>query len=146
MHIPLRMKWTIGVTATSLGAVGAFSFIAAHADIPVIAGAWGGMFVTLAMQAGRSLEKDTALKVAGGILVVLGGLATGAKVANTYFALTGVGTLPAMLANIGCNAGMTILVGRASAKVFLEAESLESWEKVVNLILIALGRGEKSSG
>jgi uncharacterized protein (DUF697 family) len=146
--VPWKMHLTIIWTAAGLGGVGLFSAFAAHADIAVISAAWTGMLVTLAVQAGHSLSKDGALKIVAGILFAVGGLAGGIKLANTYFAYTGVGTVPAMIVNAGANATLTYIVGKAAAKTFMELETLESAERVVVAIIAILkgGSGGDSGG
>lgn len=142
MAIPANMHRTVLWTSCSLGGLGLFSAFAPHADLGVITTAWTAMFVTLAVQTGHKLSKDTALKIVGGILLGVGGIAGGAKLANTYFAYTGIGTIPAMLANAGANATITYLVGKAAAKTFIEMETLESVERIVASILRGLFTGE----
>ena len=129
------MNATILWTSLSLGGLGLFTTFVAHADIGFVSVAWATMFVTLAIQAGHSLSKDTALKIAAGVMIGVGGLAGGIKVANTYFAYTGFGTIPAMLANAGTNATFTYIVGRAAAKTFLSMNALDSVEKIITTIL-----------
>ncbi len=115
--------------------MGLFSAFAAHADVPVITAAWATMIVTLAVQAGHSLSKDKALKIVAGILIGVGGIAAGAKIATTYCAYTGVGTIPAMLMNASANATFTYLVGKAAATTFLENKTLGTVASIVSSIL-----------
>jgi uncharacterized protein (DUF697 family) len=61
------MKGTILATSLGLGAVGLFGAFAAHSDLMAITPAWTHMFLKLAKQAGKSLSKDTALKVVTGV-------------------------------------------------------------------------------
>ena len=116
MAIPANMNFTIVFTSLSLGGMGFFTAFAAHADVPMITAAWSTMLLTLAVQAGHKLSKDKALKIAAGILIGVGGLVGGVKLANTYFAYSGVGTIPAMIMNAGANATVTYLVGKAAGK------------------------------
>lgn len=88
MAIPAKMNATILWTAGSLGGMGLFTAFAAHADIAVITAAWATMFVTLAVQAGHQLEKNKAVKIITGVLLGMGGLAGGMKLATAYFAYT----------------------------------------------------------
>lgn len=145
MAIPANMNGTILWTAGSLGGVGLFSAFAAHADVAVITGAWATMLVTLAVQAGHSLDKDKALKIVAGVLLGVGGLVGGTKLATTYFAYTGVGTIPAMLANASANATLTYLVGKAAATAFLETETLGTASSIVGSIL-AIINGSPGGG
>ncbi|TAL32255.1 MAG: DUF697 domain-containing protein [Phenylobacterium sp.] len=129
------MHTTIVVAAGGLGVVGLFGAFTAHADVAVITAAWAGMFVKLGSQAGHSMNKDTCLKVATGVIVGIGGLAAGVKVANTWLAYTGVGTIPAMICNAGTNAGMTYIIGRSAARVFLASDAGTSVEEMIRAII-----------
>lgn len=133
--IPSEMHDTIVWACIGLGVVGLFGAFAAHADVAVIVTAWTAMFVKLASQANRSMCKDTALKVASGIIVAMGGIAVGMKVANGWLAFTGVGTIPAMICNAGTNAAMTYVIGRSAARVFLSADAGASVEELIKGIL-----------
>ena len=60
------------------------------------------------------------------------------KLANSYFALTRVGTIPAIGANAGLNGVITWLAGRAWAHVVLEEDLEQSVENLVRTLLLAL--------
>jgi hypothetical protein len=108
----LRMRWTVIATAAGLGAEGLGSaFLGPGADLMIIATAWAGMIGALAGIADVKLDKITALKIATTILVSFGSFVGGSKLAVQAFAYTGVGTLPALVANGGINAVVTYLTG-----------------------------------
>jgi uncharacterized protein (DUF697 family) len=134
--IPLNMKTTITTTSIGLGAVGIFGAFAAHSDLLAIAPAWTGMFLRLANQAGKPMERDRVLKVVTGVLVGVTSFVGGVKLANSYFAYTGIGTIPAIVVNAGVNGTLTWLAGRAWAQICLE-DDLE--QSVDNLIASLIG-------
>ena len=138
-QIPLDMKATILKTTIGLGAVGLFGAFAAHGDIVAVGAAWGHMFAKLAKQAGRRLDSDRALKIASGVLVGASSFLGGMKIANTYLAYTGVGTIPAAAINSGTNGLLTWLVGRGWAQIVLEDDLEQSVDNLVRSLLGALG-------
>ncbi len=133
--IPGAMHDTIIWTTITTGAVGVAGAFGAHADLPVIAAAWATMFVKLAAKSGNAMSRDTALKVATGVIVGVGTFATGVKVATTWIAYTGIGTVPAILANVSTNGALTYMVGRSAARVFLTEDSGENIERMIKAIL-----------
>lgn len=147
-NVTLRMKLAIKIASGAAGAIGVPRAFAAHGDVVVIAGIWTLLLVDLAEQAGQQLEKAKAAKI---VAVVLGGVSAfkvGFKAANTYFAYfayTGAGTLPAMAANAGVNAGVTYIFGNASARVLL-SDSIDDAAQTIALSILgfmgsALGIG-----
>ena len=100
-----------------------------------IAGIWTGMLVRLSNQAGNRMNKGKAAKVAAGVLAGIGLFKTGFKLADTYFAYTGVGTIPAVVANAGADGTITYLFGRAAGKLFLSEDGEDSVEGLVKGIL-----------
>ncbi|MEJ0027704.1 MAG: hypothetical protein WDN01_16895 [Rhizomicrobium sp.] len=145
VKIPTAMQRTIYWSALALGIEGLFGVFTVHADVPIIVAAWTGMFVKLASQAGRKMDKTTATKVAAGIVVGVGGIASGMRLAETWLAYTGVGTLPAMICNAGTNAVFTYMVGCAIARVFLardrNAPVATIVREVKKFLLMSLGHG-----
>ena len=137
--IPDSMRRTIRAVSWSLGVEGFFGVFTAHWDLGIIAAAWTGMFASLANQAGHKLDRDTAYKLALGIAIGVGGFAVGYKIAATTIAYTGVGTLPAMVANAGTNGLVTHVVGNKVARVFLAADPSDSAEDLMNAILRLIG-------
>ena len=140
--ITFAMKRTIAATSLGLAGVGVGSAFAAHADLVFITAAWTAMFIKLADQAGKSLEKNQAMKLVAGVLVGVGCFAAGFKLANTALAYTAFGTLPAMVLNASINALMTWLVGRAWAHVLIEGDAEQSVDSLVRAMVAAvLGTG-----
>ena len=138
--LPWNMHKTIIAATLGLGGVGIFGAFGAHADLAAISSAWVAMFATLAVQAGKPLEKATVLKIVAGIMLGVGGFVGGVKLANTYFAYTGVGTVAAMIINSSANAALTYVTGRAAAQTFLSMDVGETVESIVHSILkIVLG-------
>lgn len=135
MELPSNMQRTILWTSLGLGGVGLFGAFTAHADLVVIAPSWAGLIIKLADQAGHELDRDKALKIATGVALGVAGFVGGVKLANTYLAYTGVGTIPAMLANASANGVLTYLMGKAAAQTFLEKDVTESVENLVRYIL-----------
>jgi Domain of unknown function (DUF697) len=134
-QIPSGMRATVAWTAAGLGTMGLFTAFAAHADVGAITTAWSGMFIRLAHQADLELDKDDALKIAAGVLVGIGGLAAGVKLANTWLAYTGVGTLPAMVCNAGTNGAVTYVIGCSAARVFISSDRGTSVQEMVKAIV-----------
>lgn len=132
--IPWSMHRVILYASGGLGAVGIPGAFAAHADVPVIATVWAGMFCALAVLAGKPMDKYLALKVAGGLLLALSGMIEGIKLANTYFAASLIATPYAVAANMALNAGITYNVGRAAARIFL----LNDKEETADLMIVAI--------
>jgi len=130
-----KMKSIVRWAALGLGAEGFFGVFAAHADLGAITAAWITMFIALAAEAGTELDKATAMKIATGIVVGIGGMAAGIKMAEAWLAYTGVGTIPAMLCNAGTNAIMTYMIGNAAARVFVAQDGSACAEEVVKAIM-----------
>ena len=137
--IPSQMQRTIVGTSVALGCTGLFGTFEPHADTGVIAAAWAAMFGALAAQAGHDITKDMALKIAGGVIVGIGGFMGGVKLANTYFAYTGIATPLAMLVNASANGAVTYIVGRAAARTFLSDDVVHTVEQVVGGIVGIVG-------
>jgi hypothetical protein len=94
MAIPLNMQATIlrrSLVAGGIGIPGAFG---AHLDVAPLAALWTEMLLRLAGQADQEMEKAKAAKIVAGVLAGIGTFKMGFKAANTYFAYTGVGTIP----------------------------------------------------
>jgi uncharacterized protein (DUF697 family) len=134
-QLPLDMNATILANSLGLGTVGLFGAFAAHSDLLAITPAWTHMFLRLAKQAGKSMDKETALKVVTGVLMGASALVGGIKLANTYFAYSGVGTVPAIVLNGGVNGLLTWLAGRAWAQIALEEDLGQSVESLVRAVL-----------
>jgi len=141
MEIPLRMKTTIAWSAASAGAIGIPGAFAAHFDIPVLVGIWSNLLVRLAIQAGRDIEKGVAAKIVAGVLLAIGGFAGGVKLMTTALAYTGVGTVPAIIANSGANATLTYFFGRSVAKVFLSQDHRDSAGAIIAAIVAIMTGG-----
>ena len=144
MKVSLRMRWTVITAALALGVEGSGSaFTGPGADLTIIGSAWAVMIVALALQAGVSLDRSTALKIATAMLMSFGSFLGGSKLAIQAFALTGVGTLPAIGANCGINAGITYLAGMAIATILVQENRITSVESfagaVVTAVLASLG-------
>jgi uncharacterized protein (DUF697 family) len=138
-QLTLEMKATILATSVGLGTVGLFGAFAAHSDLLAITPAWTHMFLRLAKQAGKTLDKDRAVKITSGVLMGATALIGGIKLANTYFAYSGVGTIPAIVVNAGVNGVLTWLAGRAWAQITLEEDLEQSVESLVRAVLGMLG-------
>jgi len=78
------------------------------------------------------------LKVATGVLAGATSFPGGVKLADSDFALTGVGTVPAIVVNAGLNGVITWPAGRAWAHVVLEEDLEQSVENLVRTLLLAL--------
>ena len=146
MELPVRMKATILWSALAAGAVGIPGAFGAHADVPVLLGIWTTLLIRLASQAGESMSKATAAKVAAGVLVGIGGFQAGVKLATTYFAYTGVGTIPAIIVNAGANASLTYIFGRAAGKVFLSNSLQDSAAEVIRAIVFFITGNAPADG
>jgi uncharacterized protein (DUF697 family) len=127
--------------AGGVGIVGAFG---AHADIPFLIGIWVKMTLEIADCMGRKLDKDRAKKLVTGVITGIGGFVGGVKLANTYFAYTGIGTIPAILANVGTNGSLTYIYGKALTRVFA-SESKEFTIDTLIATIVALITGSAGS-
>lgn len=141
MKLPWRMHQTIIWSSLSTAVAGVPGAFMAHGDVMIIAAIWTTMLIALAKQSGATMEKAKAAKIIAGVLAGIGGFAGGVKLANTYFAYTGVGTVPAMIINAGANAILTYLFGKAVARVFLSDGSERPAEVIIGAILTALAGG-----
>lgn len=136
------MKRAILWHSLAAGGVGIPGAFAAHGDLVAITAIGVTLFIQLAVKAGKQMDKATATKIVAGVLAGIGGFAGGVKLANTYFAYTGVGTVPAIVVNAGANAGLTYLFGKAVASTFLAENTEITVEALVrNIILIITGKG-----
>jgi uncharacterized protein (DUF697 family) len=141
MDLPLRMKTAIGWSAGLAGAVGVPGAFAAHGDVPILIGIWTTLLVRLAFLAGKDLDKGKAAKIVAGVLLAIGGFAGGVKLMTTAIAYTGIGTIPAMVANAGANATLTYFFGRSTAKVFLSNDHLDSASAIIAAIVAIMTGG-----
>ena len=141
MELPLRMKTTILWSATAAGAVGIPGAFAAHADVGVLVGIWTTLLIRLAYLSGEQLEKAKAAKIAAGAIGGVSAMTLGVKFGATYFAYTGVGTVPAIVVNAGANAPLTYLFGKSAASIFLSEGTQESVAEIVkSIIALIIGR------
>ena len=117
--LPQEMQATINRYAIGAAVIGVPGAFAAHADLGVLAFLWRKMIIELARQAGGKLDNAKAKKLALGVLSGVAKAYAGYKLANTYFAMTGAGTVPAMAINSAANAYFTRQIGHAVGEVFL---------------------------
>jgi len=149
MNIPLRMKTRIMWSSAAAGAVGVPGAFGAHLDLMAITAIWATLLVMLADQAGSSLDKAKAAKIVAAILAGITFFGTGFKLANTYFAYTGIGTIPAVIANVGANAGITYLFGNAAARSFLSEGTSGPAQSIgasILAIMVSMLTGTDTSG
>lgn len=136
MSVPMTMRMTVVWTSVGLGVEGLFSsFGGPGVDLLIIAGAWVVMVVRLASQAGHVMSKARARKLCTAIAVSMGGFLGGTKAAITAFAYTGIGTIPAMVANGGLNGVITYVVGIAIAETFLQSDEISSIDALARSIV-----------
>src|SRR4051794_16777769 len=136
-----KIIWS-SVTAGAVGIPGAFG---AHADVLILIGIWTTLLVLLAKDAGSDLDKAKATKIVAAITVGISFFGTGFKLANTYFAYTVLGTLPAIIANVSANGGITYLFGNAAARTFLAEGASGPAESIganILAIMIAMLKGK----
>lgn len=82
--IPENMQNTIDACTAGLGAVGVVGgAIGPGADLVAIAPTWIGMAISLASQAGASMDEHTAKKLAMAVATGVGSFAVGTKIAAT---------------------------------------------------------------
>jgi hypothetical protein len=150
MALPSNMQLSIVRHSLSAGGIGFFGAFGAHADLPAVAGVWISLTLRLAYLADKELSKQTAAKLVTAVITGLGGFLGGFKLANTYFTYSGIGTVPAIIANMGANGGLTYLYGRGLAKVFLSDEFSDSAEATAKAIIVfmlgQIGLGGGSEG
>ncbi len=144
--IPQNMQDTIDNCTVGLGAVGIVGgIIGPGADLIVIAPTWVGMVVALAEQAGEAMDEATAQKIC--LAAATGGAAflAGAKIAATIgawiLAIPSGGASVAVWAvgNAALNAKFTDAFGKATARYFLQTESVEASDIVVQILLALVG-------
>lgn len=142
--IPENMKDTINNCTGGLGAVGVVGgAFGPGADLIVIAPTWAGMVVSLAAQAGSSMDAHTAKKLAIAVATGVGSFALGTKVAATaagwLLAIPsgGLSLVLSMAGNAALNAKFTHAFGTATALYFLQTDDIDSVE-VITQVLIAL--------
>ena len=133
--IPEAMHDIIVMASVGLGITGIFGVFVPHGDVPIIVAAWVGMFLKLAEEVKLEFDKDLAFKLAGGLVAAVGGLVSGVKIAETFLAYTGIGTIPAMICNVGTNAAMTYVIGRALARVFLASDRSTTIEEMIRGVI-----------
>lgn len=139
MDVTPIMRARILKTSLSLGAVGLPGAFAAHWDMVAIVPAWSTLLYKLAKDAGKQLDKATITKIAGAVAVGVGSALAGVKLANSYFAYSGVGTIPAIGLNMAANGSVTYLMGMSAAKLFLAEDLDESVERIAKAILRGMG-------
>lgn len=143
----LKIKTCIARSSFAAAAVGVPGAFAAHGDIPVLTGIWANMIYRLAKHSECPMDMATAARIAGSIAVSMAAMSAGVKAANSYFAYTGVGTLPAIVANAGANGVGTWLVGRACADVMVEKDLERMAEKVIKIVVgVMTGKGGMGGG
>jgi uncharacterized protein (DUF697 family) len=135
MDLPFNMQLTVTRSSFAAAAIGIPGAFGAHVDVPAIAAIWTGMLLRLSAQAGSRMENGKAMKVAAGVLAGIGLFKMGFKLANTYIAYTGIGTIPAVVANAGANGTVTYLFGRSAGKLFLSENKEDSVEGLIKGIL-----------
>jgi len=141
MELPLRMKTTILWSAAAAGAVGIPGAFLAHADVAVLVGIWTTLLGRLAYLSGEQLEKAKAAKIAAGAIGAIASMTAGVKLGTTYFAYTGVGTVPAIVVNAGANATLTYLFGKSAASIFMSEGTHESVAAIVkSIVALIIGR------
>ncbi len=138
MGLPIRMQSAIIWSAVGAGGAGIPGAFGAHVDLGALALIWTGLLLRLGYLAGVKLDEGKAAKIAAGVITALGGFVGGVKLANTYFAYTGVGTIPAVVANMGANATLTYLFGRSAAKIFLSNGMHDSVTEIVKVIIFSM--------
>ena len=119
-HIPLGIKTSIirhSIGGAAIGVPGAF---AAHGDVAFLSLLWSKMIYTIADKSGAEMDKKTIFKIAATVGAAAGTASAGVKIANTYFAATGVGTPFAMAANASANGVATYLIGNTAANFILK--------------------------
>jgi len=147
MDIPLKMRTKIIWSAVTAGAIGVPGAFGAHADVPLLAGIWATLLVLLAKDAGAELDKAKATKIVAAIFLGISFFGTGFKLANTYFAYTVIGTLPAIIANVGANGSITYLFGKAAARAFLAEGATGPAESIgANILAIMVAMLKGNSG
>jgi uncharacterized protein (DUF697 family) len=142
--IPRNMLNTIEGCAGGLGGVGIFGGLAGPgADLVVIAPVWAGMVVTLAVQAGKNMDKETAKKLTIAVATGVGSFALGTKVGATVLGWllaipsAGLSLAASAAANAALNAKFTHAYGKAVALYFLQTDSIDSID-VMTQVLISL--------
>ena len=144
--IPKEMEDTIKLCAGSMGGVGIWGgLVGAGADLPAIGITWVGMTVKLADQAGHTMNRQVAKKIALAVATGIGSFIGGTKAATAILgwataALTGgLSLFVSVSANVALNTALTYAYGRAVARYFLRTEHIENVEVMVAAILTLMG-------
>jgi uncharacterized protein (DUF697 family) len=100
------------------------------ADIPSTITSWSLMLVNIADDAGRSLDKDTALKIATAIAAGGATYLAGCKLLTfSLHLIPGIGTLGSVTLNVVLSALCTIRLGRFIALQMEEQKfNLDNWD------------------
>ncbi|MBI1327531.1 MAG: hypothetical protein GC136_07810 [Alphaproteobacteria bacterium] len=101
-------------------AVGIPGALGGHIDVPFLAGSWAKMIYDVARVADRPMDMGTAVRVGAAVAGGVGTMMTGMKLANSYFAYTGIGTIPAMIINASANGVVTYMVGKSAGDLITE--------------------------
>lgn len=142
--IPQNMLDTIENCTVGLGGVGIIGgALGPGADLVIIAPTWAGMTIVLADQAGHSMSKQTAKKIAIAVATGVGSFAAGAKIAATVggwllaLPTAGISLVLSCAGNAALNAKFTDAFGKAVASFFLQTDEIPTTDVVVQ-VLIAL--------
>lgn len=124
--------------AALAGAVGVPGSFAAHADVWVLGLVWAGLFTTIADATGTTFTRHERTRIIKGVLAGAAAFIGGMKAATTVIAYTGVGTIPAMLANASINATFTYTFGMALYQVFSSKEKHVTTADLIQAIVVVM--------
>lgn len=150
--IPDRMEEIIRLHITGNGAVGLVGGIAGPgADLPMIAMSWVGMTITLAEEAGHTMDNQTAKKICLAVATGTSSMITGSKIFAAAAGwigsvFTGGASLAvASASNAALNAYFTRTYGRACARYFLQTDEIDTANEMVRIMISLMHASSKIS-
>ncbi len=135
MGLPLKINGIIAKNSWSAAAVGVPGAFAAHADIPILVGIWTNMLWKISKESRSNLDFKTIVKAVATFGAAVGTVASGVKIANTYFASTGVGTPLAIVFNSAANGLATYSIGRTCGNI-MQRENVELADLISGLFAL----------
>lgn len=144
--IPRTMNNIIENHTIGLGATGiAGGLLGPGADLPIIAGSWVTMTISLADEAGHKMNNETAKKVCLAVATGGGAFLAGAKIAATAAGwigalfTVGISLAASAAGNAALNAAFTSAYGKACARYFLQTTEIDDTEALVSVLISLTG-------
>jgi hypothetical protein len=144
--IPENMEKIIKFHTVGLGVVGVGGgLLGPGADLPVIAASWVAMTLDLGGAAGLTLKEQAVKKICLAVSTGAGAFLAGTKIAATAagwitaWFTAGASLVISAAGNAALNAAFTRAYGRACARYFLQADEIDDFEVVVQVLITLIG-------